>query len=255
MEIKVNIWHILLVLSLIVVLVSFMFIFYRLYVRRILEKQQEKYDLQMSHQRELFNQSLEVQETERKRISSYVHDVLGNNLMVLSLWIKNKESFSNETYEQKIDDQLTSAIEITRKISHDLFPSKIEFDGLVHCIRELFSLMNHQIKTSIHLSGEYRPLPFEKEVQIYRIVQEFINNTIKHGKANNLNLCVRSCKLGAVFIISDDGQGFDVEKIKPGLGLNNIATRVSIFEGHYKIKSQQGKGTSLLITTDYGAQN
>ena len=207
--------------------------------------------MQLSHQEELLQRSIAIQESERKRIAAQVHDILGNKLTVLSMWLRNKSSFPEEEYESKIEDQISTAIDVTRKISHDLYPARIQYDGLMYCIKDLFSLLSPEYNTTVLPLNPYKELPFKKEIQVYRIIQEFINNSIKHAKATDLELLIHSGRKNVTFLLKDNGIGFDQKDVKKGLGHKNVATRVAIIEGQHKWKSKQNAGTRLIITVNY----
>ena len=100
--------------------------------------------------------------------------------------------------------------------------------------------------------GNFDNLNSEIEIVIFRIVQEFINNSIKHSKAKNVTIVTKINGDNNFFIeLKDDGVGFNLKKLKPntdGRGINNLKTKVNAFQGEYSLTSKENEGTRLKIT-------
>ena len=225
--------------------------------KKIIKKELEKKNLEISHQKEIIKSIIVTQEKERKRIAQDLHDDISSKLNVINLnanLLKDgdltKEEFTsvNNSILEATDKTLESA----RKIAHNLLPPMLAKFGLKDTIEELADSFNNSkkvhIKYNINYPKEY--LEPESELHVFRIIQELINNSIRHGKAkrSSININLKDRKL--LIKYADNGIGFNIDKlnIKKGIGLKNIETRVALLKGNYKIKTQENKGFEIAIT-------
>jgi signal transduction histidine kinase len=158
--------------------------------------------------------------------------------------IKAKE-LANET-KSHLDDLITQV----RRISRDLMPLSLEKLGLAIACEELAGWINKSgiIKVDFWCSRGVRRLESKKELAIFRITQELLNNSIKHSGASQISLKIRFSKTGFVLAIRDNGRGFETDKLlKTGLGLKNLESRAKILGAKYKIDSSPGKGTRAFL--------
>jgi two-component system sensor histidine kinase UhpB len=146
---------------------------------------------------------------------------------------------------------LQTAIMEIRKISHDLNPSTIDDIGIVEAINEMIEKMHLTGKIIIHFIHEgfhgSLSLIYEDKIALYRIVQEQLNNILKHADASNVSI---NLKLDFPLVhlkIEDDGRGFDATKAKRGLGLKNISHRVEYYRGKMELETEEGAGCRLNI--------
>jgi signal transduction histidine kinase/ligand-binding sensor domain-containing protein len=194
-------------------------------------------------------QLIESQESERKRIAQELHDGLGQNLLIiknraiLGLTVKGKDEQFNE-----IQDSVTDALSEVRSIAYNLRPLHIERLGLTSTIEEMIEDVEKSSGIEINCDVEKIDELFSKENEInfYRIVQECLNNIVKHSNATKASVTVFRENSKIILTVRDDGKGFEADKIKQGLGLNGIAERVKILGGIYSIESEIGKGTTVL---------
>ncbi|MBL4716377.1 MAG: hypothetical protein COC01_04360 [Bacteroidetes bacterium] len=196
---------------------------------------------------------MEGQEEERKRIARELHDGLGQLLTAAKLRIGNIiPSKENKSSFQEMNNILEETISEVRRISNNLMPSVLVNFGLEASIRLLCE--NFSKNTSVNLtfqsSGLNKRLDSKIEVNIYRIAQELLNNSIKYAEASNISLQLLKENGSIKIVVNDDGQGFSINernKVKPefGNGINNIKDRVNLFNGKFKIKSSKGKGTEI----------
>lgn len=229
------------------IIILFAFIAYSAFVQKILREKSQQYQLELAHQKEVTLQYTSVQESERKRIAELLHDDIGNKLNILSLWINNEDSLNNKRSREVIKQQIPALIEATRTISHSLYPVNLEKFGLILALEALISNVNESLPIQLIVNHDYQKRPISFEVQIYRIIQEFLSNVIKHAKASNMLIHIRDTETSLAVILSDNGVGFDNSILKKGMGLKNIDSRIKSINAFSKWKSEKGNGSRLII--------
>ena len=229
------------------IIILFAFIAYSAFIQKILREKSQHYQLELAHQKEVTLQYTSVQESERKRIAELLHDDIGNKLNILSLWINNEDSFNNKRSREVIKQQIPALIEATRTISHSLYPVNLEKFGLILTLEALISNVNESLPIQLIVNHDYQKRPISFEVQIYRIIQEFLSNVIKHAKASNMLIHIRDTETSLAVILSDNGVGFDNSILKKGMGLKNIDSRIKSINAFSKWKSEKGNGSRLII--------
>ena len=229
------------------IIILFAFIAYSAFIQKILKEKSQQYQLELAHQKEVTLQYTSVQESERKRIAELLHDDIGNKLNILSLWINNEDSLNNKRSREVIKQQIPALIEATRTISHSLYPVNLEKFGLILALEALISNVNESLPIQLIVNHDYQKRPISFEVQIYRIIQEFLSNVIKHAKASNMLIHIRDTETSLAVILSDNGVGFDNSVLKKGMGLKNIDSRIKSINAFSKWKSEKGNGSRLII--------
>ena len=144
----------------------------------------------------------------------------------------------------------TQTLESSREIAHKLLPPSLNKFGLKVTLEELFDEITSN--TAIKIFHDIEVLDFlskSSELHIFRIAQELINNALNHGKATQLQMKLKKGSKGFVLIFNDNGEGFKIndDTKRPGLGLQNIKSRVSILNGKLKIESSKNTGSTLTI--------
>jgi signal transduction histidine kinase/ligand-binding sensor domain-containing protein len=211
-------------------------------------------------QQELSRKLLESQENERKRIGAGLHDSLGQNLLVIkNLAVMGLEASKNK---KTTDEQLgeisllaSQSLAEVREISYDLRPYHLDQLGLTGALRSIISRVasSSRITFSEDLDDLNNLFPKEQEINIFRIVQEAVNNIIKHSRATNTTIKIKRDKDRVTFIISDDGIGFDYNR--QGFGLTGMAERARILDGSMAVKSDAGAGTTITVTIPLRIKN
>ncbi|PZU86728.1 MAG: histidine kinase [Chryseobacterium sp.] len=230
-----------------IIIISFILLAYRSFIQRIVQEKDLQFQAEMDHQKELSIENIKGQEDERKRIAISVHDDIGNRLNILSLWLNNLEPENQEASKKVITSQITELIDSTRNISHSLYPVNLEKLGLILYLQELVANLSQNIELILDIDPIYEKKDIFTEVQIYRVIQEFTTNVIKHSTANEVVVYIRNHQKYLTMIISDNGESFDYEKAKKGMGLKNIESRIVSLKGFYKWKNKIGKGSRLII--------
>ncbi|RYF79581.1 MAG: hypothetical protein EON98_14410 [Chitinophagaceae bacterium] len=137
-----------------------------------------------------------------------------------------------------------------RSMSRSLVPSTLKDLGLIDSINDLIESLRQTQTFGIELDYfEFDEdfLPHNKQLAIFRIVQEQLNNIIKHANAREVSIKLTCSNKQVLLSIKDDGDGFDLAKIRRGLGLSNIINRAELFGGSVEILTQSGKGCTLNV--------
>ena len=204
-------------------------------------------------QRQRFTAVLEAEENERSRVAKDLHDGIGQLLSVAKLTLSAVEDEKEENMRMirnsmSVLDQATKEV---RAISHNMMPAALTDIGLSVALEDLFSKVNEAKLLQMKLEAidlEER-LPLSVEIAVYRVIQEVINNMIKHSKADRISVRIRRQGSAVSLAISDNGIGFEKEVIakSKGLGWKNILSRISMLNGEIEVDSQPGAGTSVSI--------
>jgi two-component system, NarL family, sensor kinase len=232
------------------------FIGYRNFHHRRKIQQAKITELEKDKQLLAIDAMLKGQEEERSRIAKDLHDGLGGMLSGTKLsFINMKENLvltpENVTLFDKSLSMLDNTIADLRKVAHNLMPEALVKFGLDEAIKDFCSSVqsSSNLKVVYQQVGEKRKLTNTAEVFTYRIIQELVNNAIKHADATQIivQLNVNTNKLSIT--VEDDGKGFDVNSIanSKGAGMDNIKYRAQYFNGTLDIVTAPGKGTSVNI--------
>ena len=192
-------------------------------------------------------------ENERRRIASDLHDELGPLLSAVKLQINNIETTGPEDQQlvMKSSQHIDSIIHKLREISNNLMPNTLLRKGLKNAIEELLDTYKKVsgIEMRFICEKEIR-LGQDKEINIYRIVQEVLHNTIKHSGATLLVIRLHAEAGHLLLSTADNGKGFDYfskSKELKGLGLRNLQSRTQIMGGEMICNSQAGKGVTYIF--------
>lgn len=210
-------------------------------------------ELLLNFRKEMLLNTVKTEENERNRISKELHDDVTSQLSIINLNIhllKQKLSENDEMFKiiDHIETSLRKSTERTRTISHELMPLILKKFGLHHALQELEDAVNITEVFRIDISNDHIIQISDdfKTLHIYRIIQELINNALKYSKAKNVQINFEEEQdLNLKMTYTDDGIGFDNNKIKCGLGLSNINTRITLLDGNVEVNSILGSGTTL----------
>jgi signal transduction histidine kinase len=216
--------------------------------------------LRQAAREEFSRRLIESQEHERKRIAGELHDGLGQELLV----VKNRALLALRTSDlprpareqlQHITDIVTRSLEGVRGLAHNLAPYQLDHLGLSEALRTMIASAAAGVNIAFHTTIEDVDglLPAEREINLYRIVQEGVNNVVRHSRATRATVHVRRDGEVIAVTISDDGRGFQVRRdaasgLTGGFGLSGIAERVRILGGHLDAASAPGEGTRVEVT-------
>ena len=205
-------------------------------------------------------QLISSQENERKRIAAELHDGLGQNLLIIKnralIALNKKDDTAAQTQLEEISSTVSHAIEEVRSIARNLRPHQLDRLGLTQAIKSIVNNVANSSAISFHseidpIDGLFSP---EAEINLYRIVQEGVNNIVKHSGATEALVAIRRDEQALQLIIQDNGSGFNSESAPDanggGFGLTGISERARMFGGRASFHSAAGKGTTISIRID-----
>ena len=246
---------IILALLLVGFIISILFI----YQRRRHKQEQELAKLKDQYDKELLQSQLEIKEATLKNIAQELHDNIGQMLTVVKFslaGVRLQPQDPNFETVQESKQILGKAIFDLSDLTKSMHTDRIAQIGLVEAIRFEIEMLGKMklFETSFTLSeGQYH-FDAQKEIFLFRIFQEIVNNTIKHSKASRVDVSVICSERGKFsFIVRDDGLGFNVQEKQhsgsrvAGVGLKSMVNRARLIGAVVNIESEPGKGTSVEV--------
>ncbi len=224
----------------------------QLHKRRTLH-QKEMFDLKTEYEQTIFKAQLEIQEQTFKNISQEIHDNIGQ---VLSLAKLNLNVIPKNESSEKIgltEELLTKAISDLRDLSKSLSAEKIADTGIAIAFAQEMAIIEKAAK-NIHTEFFYNDEPVllsrEHIIVTFRIIQELLQNIIKHAKADKIKLQLLGSENETTILLEDNGIGFDMtglDETKTGIGLKNIKQRCKLIGANFTLDSIPGNGTFVKI--------
>jgi signal transduction histidine kinase len=216
------------------------------FVVSIITQQRKNLEL---HKRNILTE-ITALEKERARIAADLHDELGPLLSAVKMKINSFELADEEDQKEvaKTNQHIDAMVKRVREISFDLMPSALIRKGLVVAIKEFADYIMKSNTLQINVQAiETISLSEQKAVNLYRIVQEVIHNTLKHARANQLLIDLYTEKNKLVLKTQDNGIGFNQDTLSEntGLGLRSLLSRIEIMNGTMYLDTQRGAGTSF----------
>jgi two-component system sensor histidine kinase UhpB len=214
--------------------------------------QQQLINEKVRHKNEMAEGIINAAEAERKKLGEELHDNINQLLGVIRLYIEHAlvNTAEQESLLRKSADYLRTVIEEIRNLSRALIPPTLTDLGLIESMQELIGSITQAKDISIELDHSRfneDMVSESKKLMLYRILQEQLNNVIKHSGADKVNIQLRHIGKAVHLTIKDNGVGFDVNQNRSGVGLNNIRNRLEVFNGNMDIKSEPGKGCTLAV--------
>jgi signal transduction histidine kinase len=219
----------------------------------------ENLELQSQFSQTLLQTQLEIQEQTLKNISQEIHDNIGQALSLAKLNLNTINALLDESQQQKIHNSkelVSKAITDLRDLSRSLNTDYVQEMGLVRSIEYELDMIRKTgaIQTEMITEGTVFRLEKHKELILFRIVQEVLNNIIKHAKAGKITVLTRFSPDQFQLIIADDGQGVDLSPLNEnnhigfGLGIRNMHNRAKLIGADFSMNSTIGKGTEVKIS-------
>ena len=200
----------------------------------------------------LIKAAIEGQDEERKRIAQELHDSIGGNLAGIKLQFASMEGDSEKL--KTLTGQIDETYQLVRDISHTLIPKKFKQNAFTALIREYVKSISNtgelQIGFHPHPEKKINAIDEKLQMEIYKIIQELITNTLKHASATSVDIHLGVIDNTLSLLFEDDGKGFNTANIMDGIGFQNIKNRISELNGSFHIDSVLERGTvvSLEIT-------
>ena len=241
--------------TLITLLVSaFLISFVYLYQQRHLKFQFEKEQLQSEFKQTLLKSQLEIQEQTFNHISQEIHDNVGQILSLAKVQINIMQQSNNRSDEllNEVKENVAKAMSDLRDIAKSLSSERIRSMSMVEAVRIETERINKSgiILATVSCEGEERQMDEQRKQILFRIIQECLQNIIKHAQATELYLQFHYLPEMLNVLVKDNGKGFDVIKAmanSSGLGLQNIKTRASLIGADLAIESDLDKGCAITI--------
>ncbi len=213
--------------------------------------------LQIEHQKEqqLLQTQLEIQEQTLKTISEEIHDNVGQVLSLAKLNLNTVVNINDEQAQLKIDSTknlVSKAINDLRNLSRSLHGERIGEIGLQEAISNELKIVQNtgHFKTDLKITGQVYKLDPQKEMVLFRIVQEALHNAVKHSNAAHLQVSASYHTNHFTLTISDDGNGFEPDQLaasQAGIGLKSMQNRAALIGAAFSLQSSTNKGTSIII--------
>lgn len=235
------------------ILILIIIISYYFFQNTLLKQKNKVKDLQSKVQENIINATINGQEFERKKISTFLHDNISSLLSSAGLHL-NVFTAQHKTQPEEITktkEILEEAHKQIRNLSHELMPSLLVRFGLLYALEDLCEkTSNSKIKivfnSLVKIKKRYNE---EFEMKLYFIVAELINNIIKHSNANNSIISIEEIDSYLIIEVTDDGNGFKNNQLDftEGFGINQIRARLNNMKGEFIVKSALNKGTSVYL--------
>ncbi|SMC72541.1 tetratricopeptide repeat-containing sensor histidine kinase [Cellulophaga tyrosinoxydans] len=211
--------------------------------------------LKQEQQNKIFSAMIEGQEKERKRLAIDLHDGLGGRLSGISLNLSKLDKDEPKEYPkqqlQKVMKDLGDALTELRAIARNMMPETLVKFGLEAALKDYCSSMTgNETKVMLQFYGNEKGMNINQQVTIYRVIQELINNAIKHANASEV--LVQYIREGnkVDITVEDNGIGFNLEtteEFQNGMGISNLKTRVAYLKGCLDFHSEENEGTTVNI--------
>lgn len=217
--------------------------------------------LKQEQQNKIFSAMIEGQEKERKRLAIDLHDGLGGRLSGISLNLSKLDKDEPKEYPkqqlQKVMKDLGDALTELRSIARNMMPETLVKFGLEAALKDYCSSMTgSETKVMLQFYGDEKGMDINQQVTIYRVIQELINNAIKHAKASEVLVQYMREGNKVDITVEDNGIGFSQEKnggLPSGMGLSNLKTRVAYLKGHLDFHSEKNEGTTVNVNINIDA--
>ncbi|MCC7331595.1 MAG: sensor histidine kinase [Flavobacteriales bacterium] len=219
----------------------------------IRNKHKHKTELLLKEQQEIaLSKVLEAEEKERIRIAKDLHDGIVQDITAIKLNLNEIFHQATDDVKSKLDNinkELDSTSKEVREISYQLMPVTLKELGLEKALEELLNkiLPKSNLDFDFQSIGIDIRLPEKIEVNVYRICQELLNNSLKHSKATHISILLQLKNNTLQLTYEDNGVGFDANKVKKGVGLNSLNSRIELIKGSLDFDNEQVKGTAAYI--------
>jgi signal transduction histidine kinase len=198
-------------------------------------------------EREITKTQIEIREETLRNISWELHDNIGQLLTLAKIQLQSASLENINDVKETLSKGLVEVRSLSKLINPESI-KKIQLREALQLEIDRFNRLNF-IKSSLQIKGREKIIKSETSIIIFRILQEFFSNTIKHSKAQNLNVTLEFSEGLLVIIAKDDGVGFSMEETQfNGIGLENIKNRAKMIHANASFSSEINKGTTLEIT-------
>jgi len=222
-----------------------------IYKKKQQKHKEETIRRELNFQNELLLTQVEIQEKTLETISQEIHDNIGQVLTAALLTLRIIKTDDDKLKEEiaLVNQLMSDALKDLRNLSQSLNTDKILDKGLIEAVDfELVILKRTGINTNLDVTGEYFGILPQKELILFRIIQESLSNIIKHAKAKSITINIAYSTGHLNIEIIDDGVCFDLNDKSKGIGLKNILNRSKLIGAETEIISEVNKGTRTVLS-------
>ena len=235
----------------------FVVLFLSFFFKKQQKNQQEKTALKTAYDQEILKSQIEVQNQTLQHIGQELHDNIGQLLSVakINLNILEESDNSEHEYIKQTNEIISQSINDLRALTKSLDGDFVHDFGLEESISHELQRIRKtkRFNTEISVLGTKRKLGYEIEIVLFRIVQEILNNAIKHSKAKNIDIILHYFPTSFELTVKDNGKGFELGNVQSksinssGAGLRNMQRRMELIGGKCTINSVLGQGTEIFL--------
>jgi signal transduction histidine kinase len=235
----------------ILLLTAFVIIFFITYQRRKNKLLEEKFEAEKRYEQEIVQSRIEIQEQTLKNVSWELHDNIGQLLSVANLQLNILSKTLPEKEEVlEIKEVVAASLQEVRALSKSLNSEVVEYSGLTASVEnelKRFERLNI-LQAEFKIEGEKFDVDKKDEIILFRILQEFLSNVIKHAKASKLIVNFSYFSDTLKIEVQDDGIGFNSEEVNKNSGLLNMKSRAALINADFRLNSSETKGTFLSLS-------
>lgn len=223
------------------------------YRKKKIIHQKEKEAIEKQHKLDLLNNQVQIQHQTMQHIGQEIHDSVAQKLTLASIYVQRMQ-FENKLPEAKdgldgISKIINDSLVELKQLSQSLTDSRIQNANLAELVKMECSQVNATGICKAAYDGDENPLiSIAVKSSLLRIIQEFIQNSIKHAACKNINIHLQQLGNKLELQLMDDGKGFDIATVRKGAGLDNIRRRIQSLGGTYSFDSGTTTGTKLYLT-------
>jgi two-component system NarL family sensor kinase len=234
-----------------------------LFILLLYKRKQQSFALELekvktNFEKEMLKAQLEMQEQTFQYISQEIHDNIGQFISLAKLQLNTLDFLNVKLVKEKVAnsaDMLTRALDDLRDLSRSLSSEIIRTNGLATAIEMQIAQLKKLESPEVvyEVEGEYQFLDEQKEIFILRILQEAINNIIRHSEARKVSILLSYCENYLALRICDNGKGFDprASRNPQASGINNMTKRAKMIGAEYSIESNPGEGAEVRLSVPY----
>ncbi|CAM1346036.1 sensor histidine kinase [Tenacibaculum crassostreae] len=228
------------------VIIVFLILLFTVFQRRKNKLLLERAENKKRYEREIAETQIEIREETLRNISWELHDNIGQLLTLANIQLQHASPDNMSEISEIITKSLKEVRALSKVINPD-FINSIKLRKAIEIEIERFNRLNY-IEASLEIKGKEQEVNQKHGIVIFRILQEFFSNTIKHSKASKLDVTLHYKENSVEIKAHDNGVGFDVNRVSlKGLGLQNMKARGKLINAEVKLTSKPEKGTCLII--------
>lgn len=240
-------------ITLLFLIMSLVFVlFFVFHNKKMLQHKAKLAEIELARSKQNLIDTIEIQEKEMARLGMDLHDELGPTLSAVKLKINalGQTGIMKKEDLTQLRDMMDHTISNVRNLSHTLYPNTLSEFGLSDAIHELVKRIDSvsSIEFEVRIAKDTDALDFTTQLSLYRITQEFINNSIKHSGCSKLTIQVTVDQQGFLLLLADNGKGYLLDaKSNGGLGLKNMRMRSESIHAVFAVESAPGAGMTVQV--------